>query len=280
MSSGSVAWKQPGNNNRILALQDVAPPQPGPVTIDYLGHCALRVTSPGGLGLLFDPWRNDPSGAWGMWFPKPFPRVAVDVALSTHAHFDHDALDHVDATMILDRMVGSWRFHDVTVTGIADKHATECPGWYKWIDAVKEAGVDPYPPDNPGHLDMVTYVVETGGLRILVWGDNRPDPPDAVWAAWGRIDVLSLPVDGSMHCLSYAQGDAVVARLGPKIVIPTHYRAAGVTSTLSTLQDADAWVDAQADVRRLDGPRLVLEAAVIAGLDRQFAYFGDHVDPG
>lgn len=275
MSSGSVAYKQPGNNNRVLALQGApAAAGSGAVTLDYFGHCALRITTPGGLSLLFDPWRNDPSGAWGLWFPQAFPRVTVDVALSTHAHFDHDALDAVDATMVLDRMVGTWSFADVTITGIADKHATECPGWYKWIDAVKEAGIDPYPPDNPGHLDMVSYVVETGGLRILVWGDNRPDPPDAVWEAWGRIDVLTLPVDGSMHCLSYAQGDVIAARLKPKLVIPTHYRAAGVSSTLSTLQPADGWVDAQGDVLRPDTSRLVLTPEALASLDRRFVYFG------
>ena len=93
--------------------------------------------------------------------------------------------------------MGPWSFADIKITGIADKHATDCPGSYKWINAVKEFGADPYPPNNPGHLDMVTYVVETGGLRILIWGDNRHNAPDDVWKAWGKIDVLTLPVDGS-----------------------------------------------------------------------------------
>ena len=67
----SVAWKQAGNNHHVLALQDDGDGAPGgKVTIDYFGHCALRVTSPKGLTLMFDPWRNDPSGAWGLWFPR------------------------------------------------------------------------------------------------------------------------------------------------------------------------------------------------------------------
>lgn len=273
----SVAWKQAGNNNHLLDLQKSVPTTPGKVQIDYFGHTAFRITTPAGLTLLFDPWRNDPSGAWGLWFPKEFPKLKVDVGLSTHAHFDHDALDRLEASALLDRVPGTWSFADVTVTGVADKHATDAPGWYKWIDAVKEFGADPYPPNNPGHLDNVTYLVETGGLRILIWGDNRHNPPDDVWKKWGRVDVLTLPVDGSQHILSYEQANGVVDRLKPRAVIPTHYLAAGTSSTLSTLQTADAWVDGQKAAKRLDGPTLALDPASIAGYDRQFLYFGANV---
>jgi hypothetical protein len=93
------------------------------VTIEYWGHCAFKITSPRGLTLLFDPWRNDSSGYWGVWFPKEFSMPVVDIGLSTHTHFDHDAIDRIQATMILDRMVGTYEFGDVKITGIADKHA-------------------------------------------------------------------------------------------------------------------------------------------------------------
>jgi L-ascorbate metabolism protein UlaG (beta-lactamase superfamily) len=235
----AVAWKQPGNNARVIELQDLGSPPAGTVRFDYFGHCGIRLTSPAGLTLLFDPWRNDPSGYWGVWYPKDFPRVAVDAVLSTHAHFDHDAVDKVDATMVLDRMVGSYRFADVAITGIADKHACSAPCWYKWTDAIKEFGQDPCPPNNPGHMDMVMYVVETGGIRTLIWGDNRHNPPESVWAALGRIDLLTLPVDGSQHILSYDQADAIVDRLRPRAVVPTHYLCHATTITLSTLQSAD-----------------------------------------
>ena len=196
-SAQSAAWMQPGNNNHVLDLQSSATAAGGEMTIDYFGHCAFRITSPGGLSIMFDPWRNDPSGAWGLWYPNDFPKVVVDVAMSTHAHFDHDALFRPDATMVLDRMVGSWNFADVSITGIADKHACEAPGWYQWTNALAEFGQNACPPDNPGHMDMVMYVVETGGIRTLIWGDNRHNPPEEVWEALGRIDVLTLPVDGS-----------------------------------------------------------------------------------
>lgn len=275
--TGSVAWKQAGNNRHVLELQaSKMGASEGDVTVEYWGHCAIKITSPSGLTMLFDPWRNDPSGYWGIWFPNDFSSPAVDIGFSTHAHFDHDALNHVQATMLLDRMIGTYAFSDVTITGIADKHACSAPGWYKWTNAIKEFGADPCPPNNPGHMDMVTYVVEAGGIRILVWGDNRHDPPDDVWQKWGRIDVLTLPVDGSQHILSYDQANAIVEKLKPKAVIPTHYLCEGTSLTLSTLQSADEWVAQQKSKQALKSATLRLSAKELAKMDREFLHFGSN----
>ncbi len=273
----STDWTQSGNNNHILDLQAKKDFPAGEVTIDYYGHCALKITSPGGASILFDPWRDDPSGAWGLWFKNKFPETLVDITMSTHTHFDHDAIDRPQSTMVLDRMAGNFEFADLKITGFADKHACVAPGWYPWTDALKEFGVDACPPNNPGHMDMVTYVIETGGIRTLIWGDNRHNPPEEFWAAIGNIDVLTLPIDGSQHILSYDQGNAIVERLKPKIVIPTHYLGEATTYTLSTLQPADEWVKSQKSFKMLDGPSMKLAASDVAGMDREFMYFGSNV---
>ncbi|MEO1161887.1 MAG: MBL fold metallo-hydrolase [Pseudomonadota bacterium] len=281
-SSGQAAaqstdWTQSGNNNHILELQAKKDFPAGEVTIDYYGHCAFKITSPGGASIMLDPWRDDPSGAWGLWFKNKFPETLVDITMSTHTHFDHDAIDRPQSTMVLDRMAGNFEFADLKITGIADKHACVAPGWYPWTDALKEFGVEACPPNNPGHMDMVTYVIETGGIRTLIWGDNRHNPPEEFWAAIGEIDVLTLPIDGSQHILSYDQGNAIVERLKPKIVIPTHYLGEATTYTLSTLQPADEWVKGQKSFKMLDGPSMKLAAGDVAGMDREFMYFGSNV---
>lgn len=127
-----------------------------------------------------------------------------------------------------------------------------------------------------GHMDMVAYMVEIAGVRILIWGDNRHNPADAFWDWAGRVDVLTLPVDGSEHILSFAQGDEIVDRLKPRVVIPTHYLSEATTYTLSTLAPADEWVKGQKSYRILDSARLDLSAAEIAKMDREFLYFGNH----
>ena len=49
----------------------------------------------------------------------------MDIGISTHAHFDHDALNRLDAHVLLDRLIGMYKFGDMTVYGLADKHAVD-----------------------------------------------------------------------------------------------------------------------------------------------------------
>lgn len=274
----STDWTQPGNNNHVLELQEAKSFPAGEVGIDFYGHCAFKITSPGGATILFDPWRDDPSGAWGLWFKNKFPETPVDITMSTHTHFDHDAIDRPISTMVLDRMVGNFEFADIKIRGFADKHACVAPGWYSWTDALKEFGLQACPPNNPNHMDMVVYLIETGGIRTLIWGDNRHNPADGFWEAVGQVDVLTLPVDGSQHILSYDMGNAIIERLKPKMVIPTHYLSETTTYTLSTLQPADEWVKSQKSYKMLDGANLKLAAADVAKMDREFLYFGHHAE--
>jgi L-ascorbate metabolism protein UlaG (beta-lactamase superfamily) len=272
----STDWTQPGNNNHVIKLQGMDKFAEGAVSIDYYGHCALKITSPSGASIMVDPWRDDPSGAWGLWFKQKFAETPVDITMSTHTHFDHDAIDRPVSTMVLDRMVGNFEFADLKITGFADKHACVAPGWYNWTNALKEFGAQACPPNNVGHMDMVVYVIETGGIRTLIWGDNRPDPGPEFWEAIGEIDVLTLPVDGSQHILSYDQGNAIVDKLKPKVVIPTHYLNETTTYTLSTLAPADEWVKSQKSFKMLDKPSLQLNAKEISGMQKEFLYFGHH----
>jgi L-ascorbate metabolism protein UlaG (beta-lactamase superfamily) len=279
LQAGPTAWTQIKNNNHIIEKQKAAngnPMKAGEVTIDFYGHAAFKMTSPGGLTLLFDPWRNDPSGAWGLWFPNEFPEVEVDAILSTHAHFDHDATERPNGQMILDRMTGSYQFADVKVTGLADKHQCEAPGWYKWTDAMPEFGQPQCPPDNYHHLDNNIYLLETGGMRIVVWGDNRQNPNDHVWAALTDIDVLVLPVDSSQHILSYDQADKIVARINPHVIIPEHYLTKGASITLTTLGSAEEWTKKQKNHTMLTSGTLKLDAKTVSKYDRHVLYFGDN----
>lgn len=275
----SNAWMQVKNNNDIIERQRSGGGQPaeaGEVTIDFFGHAAFRVTSPQGFTMLFDPWRNDPSGAWGLWFPDPFPDVEVDSVLSTHAHFDHDAIERPKAQMILDRMTGVYEFGDARITGLADKHQCEAPGWYQWTNAMPEFGQPQCPPDNYHHLDNNIYVIETGGMRIAIWGDNRQNPADHVWSQLGDLDVLILPVDSSQHILSYQQASDIVNRLSPRIVIPEHYLTKGASITLTTLGTAEEWTKMNASHTVLDSATLKLTAAAAKKYSKHVMYFAEN----
>jgi L-ascorbate metabolism protein UlaG (beta-lactamase superfamily) len=276
---GLWTWKQRENHNRMIALQESgARAADGPVGLAYFGGSAFRITTPARLTVMIDPWRNPPWGNWD-WYLYDFPETQVDIGASTHAHFDHDALHVLHASVLLDRPIGTYEFADLRITGIADKHVSETShNAYDWAEMTRRlTQVGTRPPDNWRSFDNVILIVETGGLRILHWGDNRPDPPESVWARIGRVDVALLPIDGSWHVLSPAQTEAVAARLGARVVVPHHYGIWDLTTRGSTLLPPDEWVNAQPGARWLDSGRVTLTAAEIRGQAPAVWCFGGNV---
>ena len=272
----SDSWKFTENNNNIIRMQTQGgdPNKFGDVKIEFYGHMAFKVTSPEGLTIMIDPWRNDPSGAWGLWFPEEFPKTPVDMVLSTHAHFDHDAVYKTHAIMVLERLAGEFKLGDVKITGVAEKHMCKSKGWYKWTEASKEFNQDFCPPNNFLHMDNFIQIIETGGIRIAHWGDNRPLPAKFADDLLKNIDVLIMNIDGSRHILSYEDIDSALKRYNPKVVIPGHYYTKGASSVLTTLSTADEWVGRQTDVVRLNQSELILNPNKIKNLKSRVYYFG------
>jgi L-ascorbate metabolism protein UlaG (beta-lactamase superfamily) len=270
----STVW----NDNALIALQMRGgdPARSGDVGLAFYGHDAFKITSPAGLTILVDPWRNDPSGVYPKWFLSDFPAIRVDVVLSTHAHFDHDAVERPRGLVVLERLVGQFRLGDVEITGLADKHKCESPVAGSLADTHAEA----CPPDNAIGLDNAIQIVKTGGLRIAIWGDNRAVPAASLDPAVKNIDVLILPIE---TVLTRDEVDAIVRKYDPKVVVPSHYFIHGLTTEASGLESVDGWVREQqklgaADVRRLDGAELTLSANGLKGAHRRVYYFGDHVE--
>ncbi len=278
---GLWAWRQPENHNHMIALQEQAgdpPPHDGHVELSYFGGSAFRITAPSGLTLLIDPWRNPPWGN-GDWFLHDFPSIAVDVALSTHAHFDHDGVHRVSAHTVLDRLIGTYEFAGVRITGIADKHVCDSThNAYDWAETTRRlTAVKTSPPDNWRSFDNCLLLVEVAGLRILHWGDNRPNPPEHVWTQLGEIDVLLLPVDGSQHVLSHAQADAVAAKLAARLIVPHHYGISDVTTHSSTLLPPDDWVNGREDSIWTESGSFRLDPAFVRQQRNRVVCFGRHV---
>lgn len=249
------------NNEKLRALQQESYTESheGCVLLDYFGHSSVRITSPKGITVLLDPWRNDE--AWGWWFPETFPEVEVDIALSTHAHFDHDALHIPQALITMERMIGTYTIGDVKITGLADKHMSESVGKTRWTEIQGDTGEDFSPPDNFLHMDNIIYVVETGGVTVVHWGDNRPLPDTFVdeYLKKLEIDVLLLPVDESEHILSYKQADDMMKKYSPGVTIPIHYYLKGVNTVLSTLQPCTPWINTHEEIKEIPGSRLEIK---------------------
>ncbi len=278
IDDGLWAWKQPENNNHLIALQNGAAPPGDAIELAYFGGSAFRITAPSGLTMMIDPWRNPPWGNWD-WYLYDFPRETVDIALSTHAHFDHDGVHALSAGIILDRLAGRFTLADVAITGIADKHVSDSThNAYDWAGRTRRlTQVRTDPPDNWRSFDNALLLIEVAGLRILHWGDNRPDPPDRVWEQIGGVDIALLPVDGTFHVLSAPQLAAIAARLAARIVVPHHYDIWDLTTRASTLLPPDAWVDAQPNRRWLDAGSVRLSRDEVMAQSNLVLCFGEHV---
>jgi hypothetical protein len=102
--ASSPAW----NDNSLITVQETGgnSTRTGDVKIEFYGHDAFKITSPVGLTVLTDPWRNDSIGLYPKWFLNEFPAIQVDIVLSTHAHFDHDAVERPKGLVVLERLVG------------------------------------------------------------------------------------------------------------------------------------------------------------------------------
>jgi len=232
------------------------------------------------LTVLTDPWRNDSTEDYPKWFLTEFPAVRVDVVLSTHAHFDHDAVERPKGLMVLERLVGQFKLGDVEITGLADKHKCDPTADRKVESAPGSFHAETCPPNNVIGFDNSIQIIETGGLRIAVWGDNRPVPDPSLDHDLRNVDVLILPVE---TILTRTEADAIVRKYDPKAVIPAHYFVKGLTTDVSGLDSADGWVNERekvpdADVRRLDSAELTLNAAELKGSHHRVYYFGNHFE--
>ena len=276
---GLSAWTMPSNHNRMMELQRTSfKGGVGPVKLDYYGSSAFQITSPSGITVMIDPWRNHPSRRWD-WYFGDFPLTSVDIGVSTHAHFDHDALHLLDAHVLLDRLIGTYTFGDVKIIGIADKHATDSSSAvYDFKKIIKEFdNVDITPPNNPRSWDHCLIIVETGGLRILAWGDNRHNPPEEVWEALYDIDIVLVPVDKSQHVMGFHHLDEVIEILNPSIIVPHHYYIFDLTVRQSTLQPADDWVREQSNPNFLDKASIHYNKSELQSVKRRIDFFGNHV---
>ena len=275
---GSLAFLQLSNNDRLIAAQKYGGlrESTGEVEISFFGMCAFRITTPKGLEIVIDPWRNAP-GFIGYWFLVDFPITRCDIGMSTHAHGDHDALHRLDAGMILDRMGGTFELGDVKITGILDKHMCEPQNDLYTSEMVLQMfGKQTRPPGETMEWCNSMFLIETGGLRILHWGDNRQNPPDDVWDMIQDIDIALLPVSDDGHILTPRWGVKIAEKLNAKVVIPHHYYVEGLNAPNAGWELPAAQFTRMLDHTFLDSHTVSLSPEKIKDYKQHVMYFGEH----
>ena len=189
--------------------------------VRWFGQSAFLLT--GSKRVLIDPFgaMTERLAARGMKFRHPpVEGVSADLVLVTHEHSDHNAVDGVHGSPVVIRSTAGTLDSPVgEVVAVASEHDDR-------------AGTQRGP--------NTIFCFTLDGVRFCHLGDFgqsalRPEQREAI----GSVDILFVPIGGG-PTIGGAAAAAIVRELGPRIVVPMHYRNEGA----DFLEPPDAFVEA------------------------------------
>lgn len=168
--------------------------------IEWIGHASFRITMSDKASIVTDPF--DETVGYDM------PARAADIVTISHDHFDHNHAGALKAQTVL-------------------KDAGHFPG------KVSVTGYPAFHDDAHGAKrgSNVMFLIEADGARVLHLGDLGHELNDEEIAAFGRVDVLLIPV-GGIYTLDAHQAAALARRIGARVTVPMHYKTPRLTFEL------------------------------------------------
>jgi L-ascorbate metabolism protein UlaG (beta-lactamase superfamily) len=189
----------PSTPTASATLEPTATTEPSGITLTYGDNAQVELVTPTGRHVYIDIWNTS--------FLTKQP-TAEDVLLTTHKHNDHyDSVfaDSFPGQKIIMAM-GNIQWPDVTVTTIASAHL----------------------PTDPISADASTdylFVIETGGLRIVHFGDIGQEAlTGEQLQTIGAVDLAITQFSNSFSLMDAAnrKGFNLMDQVKPRLVIPTH----------------------------------------------------------
>jgi L-ascorbate metabolism protein UlaG (beta-lactamase superfamily) len=164
----------------------------------------------------------------------PITGVNADLVLVTHDHFDHNGVEVVEGEPAVIRSAGTHDSPIGEVVGIAGEHDAAA-GTQRGANTI--------------------FVFSLDGLRVAHFGDDgqrelRAEQRDAL----GDVDVLFVPVGGG-PTIGAAAAVEIVEQLGPRWVVPMHYR----TDAVDFLEPADGFLERYDAVTRAESSEVDVE---------------------
>lgn len=188
--------------------------------IRWYGQSAFLLS--GTERVFIDPFGDlgESARARGMEFGYPAIDAEADVLLVTHEHADHNAVDAVTGEPAVFRATpGRFASPIGEIVGVASEH-DDLAGTARGANTIFRFTLD--------------------GLRFCHLGDFgqaalRPEQRAAI----GAVDVLFVPAGGG-PTIGGEPAAAVVRAIGPRVVVPMHYR----TERVNFLDPPDAFLAA------------------------------------
>ena len=176
------------------------------MTINWYGQSCFRLETKG-VSLLIDPFSKD--------IGLRAPRLNDNIFLVSHEHFDHNNVEEVPEGSFVIRGPGEYEKSGVRVQGIVSYHDNK---------EGAERGLN------------TMYVINMEDMRICHLGDlGQAKLTEKQIEEIGDVDILFVPIGGK-YTINAAEAGGVIKDIEPKIIIPMHYKVAGLEMDIDGLQ--------------------------------------------
>ena len=163
--------------------------------IRHIGHAEFLIETENAVRIVTDPYDA------GCGYP--IRSVGAEIALVSHHHHDHDAVENLQGKPVI----------------------IDQAGLYTPEEGVRITAVRGYHDDEQGAKrgETLLFLIETEGLRIVHLGDLGEMLSDEQVSILHDPDVLMIPV-GGFYTIDGRQAQGTAARLNAKVILPMHYR--------------------------------------------------------
>ena len=133
---------------------------------------------------------------------KP-PRIKDDLVLVTHDHYDHNNVQGASEQAMIINSPGEYEKQGMYIRGILSYH-DKAGGQERGLNTI--------------------YVIKSEDMVICHMGDfGQAEFEGNQLDDIGDVDILMIPVGGK-YTINYKEAVEVVGKIGPKIIIPMHYK--------------------------------------------------------
>lgn len=175
----------------------------------------------------------------------PYPKVSAEIVTLSHHHDDHSQSEKV------------------TPTTRTELFVVDRPGEYE-VGGVGIIGIRSWHDDKDGadRGENVIFTIQMDGVIVCHLGDLGHKLTDKQIDAIGQIDVLLVPVGGE-YTIGPSEAMEAISALSPSVVVPMHYKRAGMNASFDKLATVDEFLEKSAigEAKRLD--KLTLTKATL-----------------
>lgn len=165
--------------------------------IRHIGHAEFLIETESGVRIVTDPYDA------GCGYP--LHPVTADVALVSHHHHDHDAVENLKGEPVIIDTAGSFTPEcNVKITALRGFH--------------DDAG-------GSRRGETLLFLIEAEGLRVVHLGDLGCPLDAEQLDVLKAPDILMVPV-GGFYTIDAEAAKETAGRLGARIILPMHYKTA------------------------------------------------------